>query len=145
MFAKLGLIFLFQGAELTLIAVESLVIWLLSKLFHDFAWWIIEILWPSIRIHTFTSIFCFLPVQVVIIAECISKNFWRQRRVLHLIIIDNLFLFGGLRIGWYFLRILCGIADFVLLLGFSGFFILWDFYCSENHFFKSFCLNLLFH
>ena len=41
---------------MTLIAIEILIIWLLSKMTHHFAWWIIEISGPSIGVKTFPFI-----------------------------------------------------------------------------------------
>lgn len=51
MLAQLSFVFLFQGVELPLIAVEVIVVRLLGEVAHDLAWRIIEISWPSISVE----------------------------------------------------------------------------------------------
>lgn len=65
MFAQLSFIFLFQGVELTLVAIEVVVVGLLSQVSHDLSGWIIEISWPSIGIKTLTFVARFFARRVV--------------------------------------------------------------------------------
>lgn len=44
MFAHLGLVLLLQGVELALVAVEVVIVGLLSQVSHHFAWWVVEVL-----------------------------------------------------------------------------------------------------
>jgi len=48
-FAHLGLVLLLQGVKLALVAVEVVVVGLLSQVSHDLAWWVVEVLlWLTI-------------------------------------------------------------------------------------------------
>ena len=42
-FAHLSLILLLEVVELTRVAIEAIVIGLLGKMSHDFAWWVVEV------------------------------------------------------------------------------------------------------
>lgn len=44
MFAHLGLVLLLQGVKLALVAVEVVIVRLLSQVSHHFAWWVVEVL-----------------------------------------------------------------------------------------------------
>lgn len=44
MLAHLGLVLLLQSVELALISVEVVIVALLGKVSHHFAWWIVEVL-----------------------------------------------------------------------------------------------------
>jgi len=57
--AKLSLIFLFQRVKLTLISIEIFVIWLLSQLSNDFAWWIVKISFSLLIVRSFLLVFIF--------------------------------------------------------------------------------------
>jgi hypothetical protein len=52
MLAHLGLELLLESIELTLVAVEIVVVGLLSEVSQDFAWWVVEISWSSLGINT---------------------------------------------------------------------------------------------
>jgi hypothetical protein len=41
--AHLGLILLLEVVELTRVAIEAIVVGLLGKMSHDFAWWVVEV------------------------------------------------------------------------------------------------------
>jgi hypothetical protein len=50
--AHLGLELLLQGVELTLIAVEVVVVGLLSQVSEDLAWWVVEVSWSSLGVNS---------------------------------------------------------------------------------------------
>jgi hypothetical protein len=57
MFAHLSLELLLQGIELTLVAVEVIVIGLLSQVSQDFAGRIVKVSWSSLGVNTLSLIF----------------------------------------------------------------------------------------
>jgi hypothetical protein len=60
MFAHLSLEFLLQGVELTLVAVEIVVVGLLGQVSKDFTWWVVKVSWSSLGINTLSLISGFL-------------------------------------------------------------------------------------
>ena len=52
MLTELSFVFLLQGVELALVAVEIIVVRLLSQMSHDLSGWIVEIPWASICIES---------------------------------------------------------------------------------------------
>ena len=56
MLAHLGLEFLLESIELTLIAVEIVVVGLLSEMSQDLAWWVVEVSWSSLGVNALTLV-----------------------------------------------------------------------------------------
>jgi hypothetical protein len=56
MLAHLSLELLLESVELTLVAVEVVVVGLLSEVSEDLAWWVVEVSWSSLRVHTLALI-----------------------------------------------------------------------------------------
>lgn len=60
MFAHLGLIFLFELVELTLVSVEIVIVVLLGEMSKNFTWRIVEVSWSAVSIVSLTLISLFL-------------------------------------------------------------------------------------
>jgi hypothetical protein len=56
MFAHLGLELLLESIELTLVAIEIVVVGLLSEVSQDLAWWVVEVSWSSLGVNTLALI-----------------------------------------------------------------------------------------
>ena len=56
MFAHLSLELLLQSIELTLVAVEVVVVGLLGKVSKDFAWWVVKVSWSTLGVNTLSLI-----------------------------------------------------------------------------------------
>lgn len=60
MFAHLGLIFLLELVELTLVSVEVVIVVLLGEMSENFTWWVVKVSWSAVSIITLTFISLFL-------------------------------------------------------------------------------------
>lgn len=60
MFAHLGLIFLLELVELTLVSVEVVIVVLLGEMSKNFTWWVVKVSWSAVSIITLTFISLFL-------------------------------------------------------------------------------------
>lgn len=60
MFAHLGLIFLLELVELTLVSVEIVIVVLLGEMSKNFTWRIVEVSWSAVSIVSLTLISLFL-------------------------------------------------------------------------------------
>lgn len=60
MFAHLGLIFLLELVELTLVSVEVVIVVLLGEMSENFTWWVVKVSWSAVSIITLTFIPLFL-------------------------------------------------------------------------------------
>lgn len=60
MFAHLGLIFLLELVELTLVSVEVVIVVLLGEMSENFTWWVVKVSWSAVSIISLTFISLFL-------------------------------------------------------------------------------------
>jgi len=56
MLAHLGLVLLLESVELALVAVETIVVGLLSQVSQDLTWWIVEVSWSSLGVNALALI-----------------------------------------------------------------------------------------
>ena len=56
MLAHLSLIFLLKCVEMTLTAVEVVIVRLLGQVLQDFTWRVVEVSWSSLRVQSFALI-----------------------------------------------------------------------------------------
>ena len=152
MLTELSFIFLFQGIELSLIAVEIIVVWLLSEVAHDLAWGIIEISWPSISIEALGLVARLFTWRVIVLGLLIRVLLWCLFIVSFtgvsccLIQINVLRLLWCLRIWWSLFTVLpLLLGSWLMLLLPLFFFFFTCLCCVANHCFKSFCLRFIIH
>ena len=56
MLAHLGLELLLESIELTLVAIEVVVVGLLSQVSQNLAWWVVEVSWSSLGVNALSLV-----------------------------------------------------------------------------------------